>query len=361
MAHTRDSFLSHAIWRRTRCYSRATIPAAFTLLALTSAFYGLAPTRADQAVPMLSTHLSCTHTVNGQLLLPVRLTGAKGQKVDANFILDTGVNKCSITDAMADRLGLKSEAGVGDDGRPMVFNGFVARLVHVPLLELGAIPCGPVPCVVLGAKALAATTGQAVDGILGNNLLTALPALINLQSKEVTFFGPGPITADTLRSVGMADATTIPLDDLDNNDTYACMVRIESGGKSLRKDLVLDIGSGETMINGPDARKLGLSTQGKPTSSFTLLSGSTKMYEGKATLIALGNEVPSSNAAAQVRDVTVAYPKGDLPNFLPPHLGRDVLGRYLLLMDFAEKKMYVKPISVSNAPAFVPKIIIGGK
>ena len=344
---------------------RSTLILISMLLTLAAAYCNLVPARANQTAPPLSTRLSCTRTVNGQLLLPVKLTGAKGQIVDANFILDTGVNKCCISDAMATRLGLRSEAGIGDDGISIVFNGSVAHLARIPLLELGSIPCGPVACVIFGAEALSATTGQTVDGVLGNNLLKALPALINPQSKEVMFFYPGPVTADKLRAVGMADATAVPLNDLDNNLTYACMTRIGTGDKSLQKNLVLDIGSATTMINGSDARKLGLSTEGNPASSLMILTGPLKVLKGKTTTITLeaGTMAQRLTQAGNmtVKDVMVAYPKGDLPDFLPAHLGRDVLDHYLLLMDYAEKKMYVKPISGLGTPAFVPKITIGGK
>ncbi len=285
--------------------------------------------------------------------------------MEASFILDTGVNTCSITDAMADRLGLKPEAAVGSDGQPLLLNGTAARIAPVPLLELGAIPCGPVPCVIFGARALAGPIGQAVDGILGNNLLDVLPALINLQRNEVTFFPPGPITADTLRSVGMADATAIPLDGHDGSDIYTCMTRIECGGKSLQKDLELDIGAAETMINGSDARDLGLSTGGDPASELMIITGPFKVYEGKATAIILGAEPATGGALTwaapmMTRDVTVAYPKDDLPGFLPPSLGRDVLGHFLLLLNYSEKKMYAKPLA-PDMPAVVPKITDVGK
>ena len=363
MAGTTDGFIQGI---RRGAWPRLMLALVATLLTLTAVLSCLAPAHADPAAPPPPTPISCIRTVAGQLLLPVRLTGAKGEKVEANFILDTGVNVCSITDAMTTRLGLKSETGIGSDGQPLLLNGTASRIAPVPLLELGAIPCGPVPCVILSAKALAGPTGQAVDGILGNNLLDALPALINLQRNEVTFFLPGPVTPDILRTVSMADATVIPLDDHHGSDMYTCMTRIECGGKSLQKALVLDIGAGETMINGSDARKLGLSTQGKPTSEVTIFTGPTRVYEGKTTAIILGAEPSAAGALTwtapmTTRDVTVAYPRDDLPDFLPPHLGQDVLGHFLLLLDYSEKRMYVKPLSVFSIPTFVPKITVGGK
>ncbi len=326
---------------------RSTLTRLAALLTLTLAFCGLASAHADPAAPLSPTLISCSRTRAGQLLVPIRLTGAKGEKVEASFILDTGVNVCSITDTMATRLGLKSEAAVGDDGRPQVLNGTAAKLAQVPLLQLGRFPCGPVPCIIVGAKDLSGAAGQEIDGILGNNLLVALPALINLQEREVTFIAPGPVTADTLRSVGMADATAIPLDDPDKNDSYVCKVRIESGGRSLQKDLGLDIGDATTMINGSDARALGLSAQGAPTSEATTFAGPLKLYEGNITAITLeGATAVSGQAQAGnvvVQNVRADYPKDNLPDFLPPHLGQDVLARYLLLIDYAEKKMYLKP------------------
>ena len=362
MAHTKDGRV-HGTLVGTR--RRSTLTLLTMLLTLTVTFPGLVSAYVDQSVPGRPASISCSQTEAGQLLLHVRLTGATGQSIDANFTLDTGLNNCCISTTMATRLGLKSEAATGEDGRPVIFQGAVARLVRVPSVVSGPLHLSNLGCVVLNAQALSSTSGQVVDGVLGSNLLSVYPALINLPSREVTFFGPGPVTAATLRAVGMADAPAIPLSDLDNNFTYACLVRVASAGKSIQRDLVLDIGSGETMITGSDARELGLSTLGKPTSSFTLLAGSVKMYnkmyKGKTTSVVLGNEKNDSQVPIQARDVTVAYPKGDLPDFLPPHLGRDVLGHFLMLMDFAEKKMYVKPLSILSTPALVPKITIGGK
>ena len=325
------------------------------LLTLAAGFECLLPARADQAATAPPAVIPCTRTVNGQLLLSVKLTGATGQKVDASFTLDTGVNKSVISDAMVARLGLKPEAGVGDDGQPITFNGGATKMARVPLMELGSIPCGPVPFVIFDARTLSRGHGQAIDGILGSNLLLAVPALINLRHNEVTFLMPGPITAGGLQAVGMGDAAAIPVDDLSGTGSYTCLARIESGGRSLEKSLVLDIGSAETMLNNSDARALGLPSEGEPTSGVTLVTGPIKVYEGKTSAISLGA------GAVTARDVMVAYPKGDLPGFLPPHLGRDVLGHYLILVDYPEKKVYLKPASRLDAPTFIPKITIGGK
>ena len=260
----------------------------------------------------------------------------------------------SVTDALANQMGLSPVPAVGKDGRPLLLNSKQAQMVTVPQLYIGSFHLINPSCLVLSQKSLSALFGRPVDGVLGANVLTAYPMYFDFSKRQITLFYPSPLTGDQLRSVGMDDALTLPITDTAAGGFgFACPVVMANGANSVQENLVVDTGAAGTIISGQTARQLQLQPISDNRKSPTLF-GNLAVRQAYLPTLSLGS--------LSVNNLLLRYTEG-LSGSFPAHIGLDVLSHFRILLDYTQKKMYLKPIvaPASAAPRTAPQDGVGEK
>ena len=279
----------------------------------------------------------------GLMLMRVRLTGSQGQQADATLLLDTGTASCCITDRLATTLGLPQTPAVGPNSKPILSLGRPGRQVVIPLLMFGNIPAPNIPFLVVGADTFTNALGKygtTVDGIIGDNLFKFNSTVIDPQYAVVGFFAH-PLTPADIKIVGMDKAVEVPLQELKGVNTFACHVRLASGGKASETDLVVDTGNNLTSLSKQDAQRLGLDSLSRRDQA-TLMTGGIDVHSAVLPLLTILDH-QGDYSSVRAEGLEVIYPKGKFPDYAPPSVGMNVLSHYRVLLDFPEKKMYLLP------------------
>lgn len=303
------------------------------------------PVRADApASKHYQTTISYAPSEHGFIYVQVRLDdGRTGGSLIGTFILDTGASLLTVTDALAKKMGLSPMPATGTVGGPLLLNGKQAQMVTVPQLYIGSFHLINPSCLVLSQKSLSALFGRPVDGILGANVLTAYPIYFDFLKRQITLFYPSPLTSAELRSVGMEDALILPITDIaDGGFEFACPVVMANGGERVQENLLVDTGAGGTLISEGTARQLKLQPISDSHYSPTLF-GNIVVRQAYLPTLFLGG--------LSVNNLRLRYTP-DISESFPTHIGLDVLSQFRLLLDYKQKKMYLKPITapISAAP-----------
>ncbi len=308
------------------------VPSPFPTVA-PSPFPTAAPPVPPAANPM---PIDFTYGPKAGILIHVLLNG----KTPATFILDSGFSASCITEEMVKKLGITPKPALGPDGKPI--DTIVKNALGVfPSMQIGSISYASIGLVVVTEDQmhLNAITGQPVDGVIGNNILGFLPCFVDFAKNQVTFLYHLPVTTELLQRLGMQDASVCPLTTIMDGSLYVTGVHMVNGSQSDDENLAVDLGSDLSVLPEQAAKKLGLATISQshyhtPYGNFSL----------EACLLS-SLSFPASGLT--VKNQSVSYEKGNLPNGVSGLLGRDVLSQFQVLLDFAAKKMYLKPIAAS--------------
>ena len=211
------------------------------------------------------------------------------------------------------------------------------------------------------AKQVPKDWGQAIDGVIGANVLRGSPALFDFQKHQITFFPHSP-TADDLKQVGMADAYAVTVQDKDNNNLYRFSVKLTNADKSVDAMMMADTGSDGTHIPFIVANQLGLQPLGQGSAStyhgklpFAFAAISSVTF-GPVTLISNPSSatVPSVTVGPMTllaNNILVSY--AQTPTDLQSRefegiktglLGCDLLSHFRVLFDYAGDKIYFQGI-----------------
>ncbi len=306
-----------------------------------------------QTDPMIT--VPYTPSLTGLIYLPVQLTGTQGQIVNATFLLDSGASTSLISRSLPDKLGLVAKAAIGSDGKPILFNGKQSQMTEVPSFKIGALTVFHSSLIVIDESVLNVGMDQPVDGVIGANFLSVVPTLVDFAKSQVTFFGFGPLTSQDLQAASMEHSIAIPLT-TDDYASYSCQVSLENLGHLAQTSLLVDTGASYSTLSSQTAKHLMLTPDGK-TQSLKAPSGIVPTNFG-------GLETIGFPGGPLIHDLVIAYYPDDKTNdILAVHLGLDVLGRYRMLLDFPDRRMYLQPYppvtaSLSSASTDPPQVTL---
>ena len=263
----------------------------------------------------------------------------------AIFMFDTGTNYSSISDALVKRLKLQPFLALTSLGKPMdsVEPGKHAQVVLLSSVAIGDLSIKNSRFIILGAGPLKAF-GQSVDGILGANVAAKCPILLDFQKRQLSFLHHSP-SPDDLKKIGMGDAVSVPVKDVDKSSHYKFPIKVASGGNSAEGDMMIDTGANQTHISGIMADQLHLKPQGHQLVST--LYGSVSTSDATVASLQFGQ--------ITLTDFTMNYV--DKPDITSPMnsniLGLDVLSRFQVLLDYPDGKIYFQ-LSPAEAPPASP-------
>lgn len=316
------------------CIPCLNMPGIILLMSLMLFISTVPPARADTpASKRYRTTIPYTPSKYGQIIVQVRLSSV----LTGTFALDTGFGASCVTDTLAAKMGLSPVPAVGTDGGPvLLFGDKQAQMVTVPLLQMSNFRLLNSPCLVLSQKSLPPLVGQPVDGVLGAGVLTIYPMYFDFLRHQITLFSPSPLTSAELRSVGMEDATDLPVADLSSNhrSAFACPIIMANGGERVQESLLVDTGAGGTLISEDTARQLKLQPISDNRNSPTLF-GNIVVRQAYLPTLFLGSLSVNNLLLRYTPDISASF---------GTHIGMDVLSQFRVLLDYKQKKMYLKPI-----------------
>gem|GEM_PF-3965920 len=303
-------------------------------LVLLSSDAGLLRCHADphQAPPADRTTLTYKPLAGGQIVLLVRLNG----HTPARFILDTGTNYCMITDALAAKLRLVPQPS------PAHIDGKQAKIVTVPMLEVGTIRYPNIQMAIVPESNLYQGFGASVDGIIGVDALLDVPVFIDFQRHIVTLFYYSPVTDHQLRSLNAGATSSLPLIDRAGDLNFRCVVELANGRRKASVSLTVDTGAETTSIPKATGRALKLNLD-VPSYYLDEIFSRTGVSDVFLSSLSFGRP------GTKIKRVTVQCARGAvMPHSFVLSVGLDVLAHFRILLDFGAKKMYLNPVSVAK-------------
>lgn len=313
---------------------------AFLIIAGTSATFGQ-PAPRDVPGGVESSTITYTPGRGGVQLIKVTINRTQ----TATFVFDSGTNRNLISDTLVKRLKLKPSLALSSSGAPMdqIEPGKPTQSVLLSPVVIGNLNFVNSAFLVVDAKSFSAAFGQSVDGVLGANVAAKLPILLDFQKHQLTFFFRHSLSPDDLRKIGMGDAVSVSVRDVDNNSHYKFPIKVISGSSSAEGEMMLDTGSNLTYISGILADQLHL----KPQSH-----GPVSTFYGP---IATSDAIVSSLRFGEIilTDFPVNYV--DEPKIVSPFnnnvLGLEVLSRFQVLLDYPDGRIYFQfsPAKASSA------------
>lgn len=262
-------------------------------------------------------------------------------QVRATFIVDTGSSNTIVTEATAKRLGLEPQI-LRDDSKTIArFNGRPLKYVHVDSLAINpdakeqagrADFAGDI--MTLPQISLYPAATQRIDGILGMSLLANCTLLIDPESRRLTLWWTRALTRADRAQIGMEDALEVGLVSRGHG-----ILQVQARLNDREVLLDVDTGAEATIIPSGVAARLRLKPDG-PGCDLSTVYGDEHVMETHVRQMAFGGVVR--------RGQRVNYMSR--PGAVEQSLGMDVLGQYRILIDAANKKMYLKPAEVVPLP-----------
>jgi predicted aspartyl protease len=256
------------------------------------------------------------------------------------FVIDTGAWPSLLEANVATKLGLTSKPAISEGGAQIYWNGKPADAVTLPNCKfgIGTLPPLDIAFALLPENSLTQAAGQRVDGILGSNVFEHVAALFDFQHQQITLWYPGSLTGEELNRIGMGQAVQVPLSFSKDSGTFTAPVRFNGTGV---EDLIVDTGVGRTLISSQLARQLKLQPVERGVASKGVLTTQTLSVVRVRTL---------SLAKLTLSNISIGYSEQENALYRP-RLGLDVLTRYLVLIDFPQKKMFLKSVTMKPAGA----------
>ena len=305
----------------------------------TSAAFGQS-THADIPIGVKSETVAYTPGWGGIQLVKVTVNRTQ----TATFAFDSGTNRSLISDTLVKRLKLKSSPALSSSGVPMdqIEPGKPTQSVLLSPVVIGHLSFVNSAFMVVDAKRFSATFGRSVDGVLGANVAAKCPMLLDFQKHQLTFFFRHSLSPDDLRKIGMGDAVSVSVRDVDKNSHYKFPIKVTNGSNSAEGEMMLDTGSDQTYISGILANQLHLKPQSHgPVSTF---------YGPIATSDATVSSLQFGEITLTDFPVNYVDEPKIVSTFNNNVLGLEVLSRFQVLLDYPDGKIYFRLSPVEAAP-----------
>lgn len=248
-----------------------------------------------------------------------------GDGLISSAILDTGLPLCIFSPEFASKRGIKA-SGTRD---VLVLDRTVSVLNVAPMaVRINRVLVGSVPCGVLDlySRLSSSPPADAPPVWIGNSALAALAFTIDPQTQHIQFRPPGaPMPIGSI---------VVPFEFKDGR----IWVDVKVNGKKNFSALV-DTGSVGTMLPAQVAKALSL------TAAVTLPVTHPDGREGKVCAVELAD---IAMAGLKVQDVQAIYVEQGSKDGFDPDLGiigNDVLLRYRVTIDYAQKKIAFEKIA----------------
>lgn len=271
-------------------------------------------------------------------LVSVRVNGS----VTATFLVDTGTNFLAVTDTFAKKLKIVRDAS-NQAGYPNTISGQIVHTTTLKKIEIGKIVLNNISLIILPPGGLAGLE-KSIDGVLGSNFLSKVAFIWKPSQRELTFFAPGNFTSRELLPLGFSPNASVPMAETPNG-LWTVQVDFINSSRNASSALVVDTGSVTTSVSLLQSDALNL----QPTATNILkwsFSGVEKISTAQVDKMTIGS--------TSLYNLPVDYSK-EIIDLAPATLGVNVLSRFIVLIDFPAKKMYLQP----NTAAAVPAITIG--
>jgi hypothetical protein len=270
--------------------------------------------------------------IKNLIIIPVKING----KGPFNFVLDTGVGLCLITDAsLIDTLKPKSvrKIPVTGFGDGETLNALVIPAMH---FEIGNVAAYDMPSAILEEDAfdLSSFAGMPVHGLIGYEFFNSFIVRLNYISNLITLY---PNHTGAILRKGFK----IPISIEDRKPYIFSQIGLDDG-KTVNAKLIIDTGSGHPISLETDsgvpfdppvvniAANLGIG-----------LSGPINGYLGRIKYLTLGKY--------QLKNVLTAFPNyADVAAKITSirrtgNMGNSILRRFNVVFDYSRSSMYLKP------------------
>lgn len=296
------------------------------------------------AIPLSSTTL-------GQVLLTVQISGASGKTARGKFVLDTGSTGSLISRSLAQTLDLPMQTANTPEGRPIIAHGQALRLVSLPRLTVGQVSIQRAQCLVFDDATLNTMTGQPIDGVIGENILSLLSLFLDFPQHQATLLPHGGLSSAELAALGMNNAAVIPLTRSADSAWYTCSAQLQSASGSITRPLIVDTGSVGSLISSDTAQQIGLShlRRRRPEQQALTPTGVVRAYAARLLSLSLQGH---PNVTFSPAFVTCA--EDPLPSNMAETLGLNVLRHFRVLLDLPGFTLYVAPPAPPTAQTTLP-------
>lgn len=256
------------------------------------------------------------------------------QSDSLNFIFDSGATNISIDSLTAER------AGVSKENRETVSVGGSGGTQHYKMalhqnLKLGNIAINDVNMVLINFKSLSEAIGVKLDGIIGYEVLNKYITKLDFEQKKISFY-------DQIKSVDTTGYTGIPFEF--NKDILIPRFPVSitlANGETFTGRVMFDTGNAFTLI---------VSTPFSKYHNFNSKLGETSMQLGRGLNATTQDQLATINSMSfngfnfgkmgiRLTINDQAEPKDGYLGIL----GMEVIRRFHVILDYQQKKIYLKP------------------
>ncbi len=176
------------------------------------------------------------------------------------------------------------------------------------------------------------------DGILGAQTLTIGAMMLDWDRDWMTLWYPGDLSQSDRDAEGFQTVYTVPITPMpDKSGRWVAQATLTNGGTTAATALMIDTGAQITTIPTATANQLKLKSDGSGTATLFLNKGADTDY-ATVERIQVGDFVVLNHKVYYASNKNTAFPVS---------LGMDIFRGYAVLMDFAQKKMYLGYLKVA--------------
>ena len=283
---------------------------------------------------------------HGGVLVRVRLNN----KIDANFLVDTGSAPNIITSRLVKALGLTAKPIPYLKSNVPLPPGTPIDMVVVDDINAGGFKGSGLECLV--SDFTESLEDKTVDGVLGANILQLFAALFNFEANQLVLIPKGNLNDTQLAYVGITGGVGSGslLKNQGGDFRFTVPVRIEVNQHTATMPLLVDTGAPNTVVLDPN-NDLNLK-KGQPGVAMTTrkITGLLTYYVFPVAAFGVGEKEPEAqrNNLAPF-ECGLSLDDGSLN--MNSVLGLNYLSHFRVLLDYPAQRLYLTPVA---NPAHLP-------
>ncbi len=264
-------------------------------------------------------------------------------KLDADFLVDTGANYNFIHPRVVKALGLTATPLPKADGSPSTPPGTPTEMIHVERVRSGAMLIES-PQFLVSEYGTDGIAGRALDGIIGKNILQMFAVLFDFENNRLLLLPGGKLDNKQLAYLRVTGGTMseIPTGSSPNQGLPTTVPsQIEVNKHTATFPFVVDTGSPITLVYDPkNAMQLPKTINAVPITQ-TVVARPWNYYVFPVTSIAAGERIPDGK-----QNRLVPFECGlTLEDGNSSILGLNYLSHFRVLIDYPAERMYLTPVT----------------